>query len=160
VNLYVVAYLIAILAANFTLLWFGRLALYINAFLFIGLDLTARDRLHEAWHHQHLLPKMAALIASGSALTWTLNRNATQIAVASMIAFAAAAVADALVYQRLHHKPLLRKINASNLASAGVDSLVFPTLAFGALDLVTTALQFVTKVAGGFFWSLIIAKET
>lgn len=51
----VAAYLGAIVAANLTLAEWGRahpeVALY-NAFAFIGLDLVARDSLHDAWHHQ------------------------------------------------------------------------------------------------------------
>jgi len=37
-----------------------------------------------------------------------------------------------------------------------VDSLLFPTLAFGAVMPAIIAGQFFAKVAGGFFWSLIL----
>jgi uncharacterized PurR-regulated membrane protein YhhQ (DUF165 family) len=131
----------------------------VNSFLFIGLDLTARDYLHEAWHGRGLLWKMTGLIATGSAITWILNRDAGQIAVASFVAFACAAVADTVTYHLLKERIRIVKINGSNLVSAAVDSLVFPTLAFGVLMPGIIIGQFAAKVAGGFVWSLIIAKE-
>ena len=51
---YQLAYLTAIILANLTTAHFGKLATIPNAFFFIGLDLTARDRLHDAWRHRHL----------------------------------------------------------------------------------------------------------
>ena len=45
----VVIYLGAIVLANFMILWFGPAVSVINAFLLIGLDLSLRDRLHDAW---------------------------------------------------------------------------------------------------------------
>jgi uncharacterized PurR-regulated membrane protein YhhQ (DUF165 family) len=158
--LYVTAYLAAIVAANLTVAHFGKAAIYPNAFIFIGLDLTARDKLHDAWRRRHLFRKMAALIAAGSLLTWLINRDAAQIAAASFIAFAAAASTDALIYHLLRDRAGIVKINGSNLFSAGVDSLLFPTIAFGALDLVTTIGQFTAKLLGGFFWSLFIDEDT
>ena len=77
--LYILLYLIAIILANLSVAIFGRnfpQITIVNALLFIGLDLTARDQLHEAWRGRGLLPKMLALIAAGSALSWLLNRAA------------------------------------------------------------------------------------
>jgi len=42
-------YLVAIVAANLSVAYFGASASIFNAFLFIGLDLTTRDLLHEQW---------------------------------------------------------------------------------------------------------------
>ena len=128
---YILLYLIAIVAANLTVAWFGPSVTIINAFLFIGLDLTSRDKLHDAWHGRGLLWKMALLIASGSILSWIFNKDAGPIALASFIAFAFANAADAITYHLLKEKAKLLKINGSNVVSAAVDSLVFPTLAFG-----------------------------
>jgi hypothetical protein len=153
--IYVLMYLIAVILANLTVAAFGPNMVIVNAFLFIGLDLTARDRLHDAWRGHNLLPKMAGLIAAGSVLSWLLNRNAGQIAVASFAAFAAAAVVDAVVYHLLGKYPRWLRVNGSNVPSALVDSLVFPTLAFGAFLLPIVLGQFVAKTLGGFIWSLI-----
>lgn len=152
---YIIMYLIAIVLANLTVAAFGPNMVIVNAFLFIGLDLTARDRLHDAWRGNHLVPKMAALIAAGSFLSWLLNRNAGQIALASFVAFAAAATVDAIVYHLLGKYPRWLRINGSNIPSALVDSLVFPTLAFGAFLPMIVLGQFIAKVLGGFIWSLV-----
>jgi queuosine precursor transporter len=133
----------------------------INAFLFIGLDLVARDKLHEAWHNRGLVWKMAALIATGSTLSWLLNRNAGQIALASFVAFALAAITDTLVYALgiRHGWTWMKRSNGSNLASAAVDSLVFPTLAFGVLMPWVTFGQLCAKILGGLAWSLALRKQ-
>jgi len=152
---YVVLYLVAIVLANLSVAAFGPTVVVFNAFLFIGLDLTSRDQLHEAWRNNNLLPKMAGLIAAGSLLSWLLNRNAGPIALASFTAFAAAAAVDSLVYQQLGRYPRWLRINGSNIPSAAVDSLVFPTLAFGSFLWQIVLGQFLAKIAGGFAWSLL-----
>lgn len=149
-------YLIAIIAANLIITRFGPSAAIITAFLFIGLDITARDRLHEIWRGRRLWPKMSLLIASGSALSWLVNRDAGQIALASFAAFAASGAADAAIYHALRNRSWLVKVNGSNLVSAAVDSLVFPTLAFGALLPLVVLGQFAAKIAGGAVWSWIL----
>ena len=47
-------YLLAVVLANMIILWLGPLAAVITAFLFIGLDLTLRDKLHDQWHGKQL----------------------------------------------------------------------------------------------------------
>lgn len=156
---YVILYLAAIIAANLTIAMFGPAVSILNAFLFIGLDLTARDKLHEAWRGRHLWLKMTALIAAGSILSWLLNRNAGPIAIASFVAFASAAAVDAIVYQWLGGYPRWLRVNGSNVPSAAVDSLIFPALAFGwPLLWPIVAGQFLAKIAGGFIWSLVLYR--
>ena len=151
-------YLAAIVLANLSVAQFGPTVAVVNAFIFIGLDLTARDKLHEAWVGMLLWPKMLGLIATGSILSWLLNANAGPIALASFVAFFLSGLVDALVYSLLHSKAYLVKVNGSNLVSAAVDSLVFPALAFGWPLLWGIVLgQFVAKVAGGFVWSIVLA---
>ena len=155
--LMVVMYLVAIVAANLLIAAYGPSLAIVVAFLFIGLDITARDTLHEAWKHEGLWWKMFALIGAGSVLSALLNRNATQVAVASFVAFAGAGAADTVIYYLLQDKARLLKINGSNVASAAVDSFLFPAIAFGFPLLIPVMLgQFVAKVAGGFIWSLAL----
>jgi len=149
-------YLLAIVLANLTLVYFGPTWSIVNSFLFIGLDLTARDKLHDAWHGKQLILKMSALIAAGSLLSYALNRNAGQIAIASFVAFAAAGLTDSIIYQLLGKYPRWLRINGSNVPSAAVDSIIFPTLAFGGFLPLITLGQFTAKVLGGAFWSVII----
>ena len=156
--LFVILYLSAIVLANLTVAWFGPKIIIFNAFLFIGLDLTSRDHLHEAWHGRGLVWKMTLLIATGSIITWILNRDAGQIALASFVAFSLAAVADTVSYHLLHDRIYMVKINGSNVASALVDSIVFPTLAFGVFMPWIILGQFAAKVGGGFVWSLVLKR--
>lgn len=152
------AYLFAIGLANLSIAHFGPDAAILNAFLFIGLDLTARDALHERWQHNHLRRNMAALIVSGSVLSWLLNAAAARIALASCGAFALAASADTVVYAILHDRARFVRINGSNVVSSAVDSVTFPALAFGfPLLFGIMSGQFAAKIAGGFIWSIILA---
>ena len=169
--IYIALYLLAIVLANLDIVWaqaaFGytdavRLAVTVfNALVFIAFDLSARDRLHDAWHRRGLVWKMALLIGAGSLLSWLLNRQAGQIALASFAAFSLAGIADALVYGLLRRLGIERRarMNGSNLVSAAVDSLVFPTVAFGGLNWVLTVGQFVAKVAGGAFWAWVFTRR-
>lgn len=155
----IVLYLSAIVAANLLVAHFGASIVILNAFLFIGLDLTSRDSLHEKWEHKHLWLKMLALIATGSILSAALNWQATPIAIASFVAFACAGISDTIVYSLLGDKSRMVKMNGSNLISAAVDSVVFPALAFGFPLLWSIMLgQFVAKTVGGFVWSLILSR--
>lgn len=152
----IVLYFAAIVAANLLVAQFGPSMSIVNAFLLIGLDLTVRDALHERWRGR-VWGRMAALIAAGSGLSYLLNANAGPIALASLIAFGAAGIADTLTYAALGHRARLVRMNGSNVVSAAVDSVVFPLLAFGWPPLWGVMLgQFVAKVAGGAVWSLVM----
>lgn len=154
----IVLYLSAIVIANLSVAQFGPSVTIINAFLFIGLDLTTRDELHHRWQGRHLARNMALLIAAGSLLSWWLNRDAGRIALASFAAFGAAALVDTVIYSLLHNRVRFVRVNGSNVVSAAVDSVVFPALAFGfPLLLGVMAGQFIAKVVGGFLWSVILA---
>jgi hypothetical protein len=151
-------YLTAIVLANLTVSWWGPRMMVINSLLFIGLDLTARDGLHELWQTQGwgFVPRMGALIATGSVITIALNLGATRIAVASFVAFAVAAVVDTLVFHLARRLDRQDRANASNIVAAAVDSVLFPTLAFGALMWDTSVAMWGAKVAGGAIWVWII----
>jgi queuosine precursor transporter len=152
-------YLVSIITANLLVAHFGPQIAIINAFFLIGLDLTARDLLHEKWQHKYLWQKMLGLITAGSLLSYLLNQDAGPIALASFAAFATAGLADTIIYQLLGARARLLKINGSNVVSAAVDSVVFPALAFGFPLLWPIMLgQFVAKVAGGGVWSLVLVQ--
>ena len=149
-------YLAAIVAANLTVAAWGPGMTVFNAFAFVGLDLVARDKLHDAWHGNGLVWKMGALIATGSVLSWLLNQNAAQIALASFVAFACAAVVDTVAYHLLRRRVWWQRVNGSNVVSAAVDSVLFPQIAFGAFLPAIVLGQFVAKVAGGAVWSAVL----
>ena len=156
--IYITLYLSAIVLANFNVLWFGPVSTPINAFFLIGLDLSLRDKLHEKWIKKNLWLKMMLLISAGSIITYIINQNAARIAIASVIAFTCAALADTIIYSRLIRKTFLIKSNSSNIAGALVDSILFPTVAFGVLMPWIILGQFAAKTAGGFVWSLLLNK--
>ncbi len=149
----ILIYAAAMTLANLSVATWGPAVSPINAFVLIGLDLALRD-----WLHVRLKPwQMGALIAGTGLLTYALNPAAGMIAVASACAFSAAALVDWAIFARLRGSWLFRA-NGSNVAGAAVDSLIFPTLAFGALMPHIVALQFVAKVAGGAVWAYAISK--
>lgn len=151
----ILIYAAAMTLANLSIAHFGPWVSPINAFVLIGLDLALRDWLHmrlKAW-------QMGALIACTGVLTYALNPAAGMIAVASSVAFTAAAVVDWATFARLRGSWLYRA-NGSNVAGAAVDSLIFPTLAFGVLMPHIVALQFAAKVAGGAIWASLLQRNT
>lgn len=149
----ILIYAAAMTLANLSVAAFGPAISPVNAFVLIGLDLALRDWLHvrlKAW-------QMGALIASTGLLTYALNPAAGMIAVASACAFSAAALVDWATFARLRGSWLFRA-NGSNVAGAAIDSLIFPTLAFGALMPHIVLLQFLAKVLGGALWAALLAR--
>jgi hypothetical protein len=159
----VVAYLAAIVAANLSVAHWGPTAAIYNAFLFIGLDLTSRDRLHDLWR-SHLLRNMAVLIAAGSLLSYAAGvwlgsgPFVGRIALASCVAFGATATADAIVYHLLRNRSWYERVNQSNLAGAAVDSLVFVWLWPFGFQFTLAFTLFAAKVAGGVVWSFLMRQ--
>jgi uncharacterized PurR-regulated membrane protein YhhQ (DUF165 family) len=148
-------YAAAMTLANLSVATFGPVISPVNSFVLIGLDLALRDWLHvrlKVW-------QMGALIAATGALTYLLNPAAGQIAIASACAFTAAALVDWGMFARLRGSWMFRA-NGSNVAGAAVDSLLFPTIAFGVLMPHIVAMQFVAKIAGGALWAWLIGRKT
>ena len=146
-----IAYAAAIVSANLLVVVFGPAITPLNAFVLIGFDLAMRD-----WLHVRLRPwQMLALIAATGGVTFALNPAAGMIAIASAVSFTAAALVDWGVFASITGS-WMRRSNLSNVAGAAVDSVVFPTLAFGMLIPHIIALQFIAKVAGGALWSWLL----
>lgn len=156
----VTLYLGAIVAANLAATHYGPSATIALAFLFVGLDLTCRDRLHDQWRGKNLTARMGALIATGGVISYALNQGAGRIAIASCVAFTAAAIVDAITYTALRNYRPLQRSNGSNLPAALVDSILFPTIAFGVFAPAIIVGQFAAKVLGGLVWSLILFRRT
>ena len=72
--------------------------------------------------------------------------------------FLAAGVGGSLVYAGLRKKYFMIRANGSNVAGSAIDSIVFPTLAFGVFMPEIVLGQFVAKFVGGFLWSLVLQK--
>lgn len=148
-------YAVAMTLANMSVAVFGPAISPANSFFLIGLDLSLRDVLHvrlRSW-------QMGALIACTGLLTYALNPAAGMIAIASSCAFSAAALADWATFSAIKGSWLFRS-NGSNAVGAAVDSLIFPTLAFGVLMPQIVALQFAAKVCGGALWSFALKNSS
>jgi uncharacterized PurR-regulated membrane protein YhhQ (DUF165 family) len=149
----IAVYAIAMTLANLSVAAFGPSVTPINAFVLIGLDLALRD-----WLHVRLkIWQMGGLIVTTGLLTYLLNPSAGQIAIASATAFTAAAIVDWGTFARLKGSWLFRA-NGSNVAGAAVDSILFPTIAFGAFMPQIVFAQFIAKVGGGALWAWILSR--
>jgi len=156
--IYAGIYIAALVAANLLVAWLGVWFSLVNAFVLIGLDLSLRDKLHDLWEGDKLPIKMGGLIATASIVSYAINPATGMIALASLAAFSLSMVADTLVYRYLKDKEWMIRVNGSNIAGSAVDSVVFPTIAFGGLMLEIVALQFIAKVGGGYIWSRIFKR--
>lgn len=156
--IYSIIYIAALVIANLLVAWLGPWFSPINSFVLIGLDFSLRDKLHEQWKNHKLVIKMGALIAVSSGVSYFLNPAAGIIALASFLAFAFAMTADTIVYHLLRDKPWMIRSNSSNVAGSAVDSIIFPTIAFGGLIPEIVAFQFCAKVFGGGIWSYWLKK--
>ncbi len=149
----IVVYTLAMAGANLSVAAFGPSVTPINAFLLIGLDLTLRDWLHVRLRVLH----MGTLIVFTGALSYALNPSTGQIAIASAVAFTFAALADWGAFVRIKG-PWLLRANGSNMAGAAIDSIIFPTIAFGALMPQVVLAQFAAKFFGGALWAWLLSR--
>jgi uncharacterized PurR-regulated membrane protein YhhQ (DUF165 family) len=149
----VFAYAAAIILANFLVSLYGPAVTPINAFVFIGLDLALRNWLNlkmKKW-------QMGAMIFGTGLISYFLNDTMQMIAIASAVSFTLASLVDWAVFTKVQGE-WIKRANISNTAGALVDSLAFPTIAFGVLMPKIVLLQFLAKVCGGFVWTLLLTK--
>lgn len=156
--IYAFIYVFSLVVANLLVAYFGVWFSIVNAFVLIGLDLSLRDKLHDLWHGDKLVLKMGLLILVSSSISYALNSATEMIAIASFGAFALSMLGDAIAYHYLRSKDWFIRSNGSNIVGSAIDSVVFPTIAFGRLIPEIVLLQFIAKVGGGFIWSLIIRR--
>ncbi len=149
------AYAIAMIAANLSVATLGPVVplLMFNAFALIGLDLALRDWLHFRLSRTWML----CLIAGTGLLTYALNPAARDVCLASSVSFGISTLVDWLVFANSQGSWAKRSMK-SNVAGALVDSLLFPTMAFGAILPAAVAAQFVAKVLGSAVWTVVLSK--
>ena len=148
----IAVYILSIVCANVTLYYqvFGPWTIYINSFLYIGMDFTVRDTFSRAWGHSiQGTAKIGGLILLGGLITFVGTYGATlSIVVGSVVAFVAANVADTIAYGVLpKHKGV-----GSNMIASVVDSWVFPLLAFGIVTPTRFVALVLAKFLGSLFW--------
>lgn len=156
---WVLVYLFAIVAANLSVARYGVTGFYVASFVVIPLDLVARDIIHQRWQGRGLVWRLSVLVATGAAITYAVNQDAARIAIASGLAFAAAATVNAIIYQLLLSlgQPVLPRMNFSNMLAALTDSSVFVALAFGFSWEIVLA-QTGIKTIGAILWSFALFK--
>ena len=98
---------------------------------------------------------MALLIAVGSLLTVAVAPNVGRVALASTAAFALAGIANAVTYHVFRSRTRYVRMNISNACAAITDSIVFPLVAFAAVDSWLSATQAGSKFVGGLLWSAL-----
>lgn len=149
----VLIYVFSICAANLSASYFGIWVTPINAFFLIGLELVVRDVLH----HRLSKCQMILVVLAAGFLSFLINSESKNIAVASFIAVTTSCFVDYIVYAKVN-KAWIVKSNASNVASGLTDSLIFPIVAFGVFVPQVFLLQWAAKVFGGAVWALVFNK--
>ncbi|MBB5808899.1 hypothetical protein F4560_008667 [Saccharothrix ecbatanensis] len=129
-----IGYLLSVVVANIASVYWSPLVvgglIVPSGTVFAGTSLTARDLVHD-WLGAR---RMAVAIAAGVGLSAVLA--SPQIAVASVVAFTASEIVDALIYTRLRHRSRLGAVAVSNTGGLMVDSALFVPLAFGSVTAV------------------------
>lgn len=129
-----VAYLLAIVAANWAVVKFGMIPVGFGlvapaAILFAGLGFTLRDIAHTA------LGRAWTFLAIALGATLSLLVATPALALAAAAAFGASELLDMFVYGPLaKRRKFAIGILASNLVGLVVDSAIFLSLAFGGLE--------------------------
>lgn len=155
----VLCYLGAAVGANLLIAALGPDWLPLTALVVVPFDLASRDLLHERWHGRQLWPRMTAMIVAASLLTVLVNRQAHAVAIASFASFLCSGLTDAVAYQLTEGRSRRVRMNASNVASAVVDSVTFPLIAFvGAVSPGLVLAQALTKVVGGAAWTHVLLR--
>lgn len=147
-------YIAAIVAANVGVSFFGPWSSPIIAFLLIGAILTLRDKLHDLYGPGRVM----YLVLLGMVISVFFGGAVARIALAGALAFTISELVDTGVYHVMRRQPWLKRVNTSNTAGAAVDSILFPSLAFGGFPVAIIVLQFLAKTAGGAVWAWVIFK--
>lgn len=150
----IATYASAIIAANLIVAYFGAIASIYNSFFLIGLDLALRNYLSFKLDKK----QMAMMIVGTGLVSYVINPASGMIAIASCVAFVLASLTDWFVFNTSTGNWLKRNF-FGNSAGALIDSVVFPTIAFGALMPTIVVAQFAAKVAGGALWGYLIKKK-
>ena len=101
---------------------------------------------------------MAMMIVGTGLVSYVINPASGMIAIASCVAFVLASLTDWFVFNTVSGNWLKRNF-FGNSAGALIDSVVFPTIAFGGLMPTIVVAQFAAKVAGGALWGYLIKKK-
>lgn len=149
-------YLLAFVLANFIVLWFGANGLIFTALFLIPFDFVMRCIFHETWKGIELIFKMSILVTIAGLISYLINYNTKEIALASVIGFSSAQIFSGIFYQTFINKNYFIKVNGSDAIGIIADSIAFQLFAFGIINWNVFISQFILKIIGGLFWYWII----
>ncbi len=149
-------YLIAFVLSNFIVLWFGNVGLIFTALFLIPFDFVIRCFFHETWKGKELIIKLGILVLISSVLTFLINQDAFNIALASCVGYVSAQIFAGIFYQIFINKSYFIKVNGSDAVGILIDSVLFQLVAFSFISLEITISQFILKIIGGFFWYYVL----
>lgn len=149
----ILIYILSIIIANLTIIHIGPYSIPFVSFFMIGLDFVLRDLLNNRLTNA----KMFILILFSGVITFIINRDAQDVAIASSISFTLASLCDWSIFNIELGSWEQRSIR-SNMMAALVDSILFPTILFGGFIIGVTFLQVIMKILGGFFWLWVFKR--
>ncbi len=145
-------YLLAFVLSNFIVLWFGSVGLIFTALFLIPFDFVMRCIFHETWKGFELILKMIILVLLAGFITYAINYQTKEIAIASIIGFSGSQIVAGAFYQLSIKKNYFIKVNGSDAIGILFDSIAFQLFAFGIVDWKILLSQFTLKILGGLFW--------
>jgi len=151
--IWIVAYLASVVLANVTVTLWPWMA-YVNAIVFIGADLTLKDRfqIRYAWW------QVFCIILAGGFITVILNTAFWPIALASSAAFLVSGIVDYIAFA-LVKRSVVQKIIVSNIFGSFADSLVFAILAPFPFTWGFVVIMTILKWIGGAITVAILARH-
>ena len=155
----IILYISAFILANFLVLWIGVYGLLLSSIFLIPFDFIMRCVFHEQWKGRELFLKLGLLILISSSVTYLINHNTINIAIASVCGFISAQIVAGIFYQAYLKQSYFIKVNGSDFLAIIFDSVVFQFIAFGELNLIVMGLQITLKIIGGLFWYWIFFKK-
>ncbi|MCS6840473.1 MAG: VUT family protein [Roseiflexus sp.] len=129
--LYIILYILAILAANLTadaILTVGVLQFALGT-LFFGVIFTLRDLIHRQYNKAVVYATILAAVGV-NILAAAASLASARIILASAIALLLSELTDTEVYHALRHRVWVIRVLSSNALSAPLDTMLFTMLAF------------------------------
>lgn len=157
-KIFIPIYLAAFVAANLIVNHCGAYGLWFSSALLIPFDFVCRCIFHETWKGYRLILNLATLTIVSGIITFIVNYQALDIAIASFCGFTAAQIGAGIFYQSNKKASWFYKVNASDLIAIIFDSAVFQIVAFGVMKLDIIGGQIFIKFLGGVLWYLILFK--
>lgn len=152
-------YLLAFILANYLVIWFGSYGLIITALFLIPFDFIMRCVFHETYKGIKLFIYLGSLVLCASILTYLINKESFNIALASCLGFASAQLFASIFYQINIKKSFFVKVNGSDLIGIIIDSIVFQLIAFNIIDINISLSQIIMKFLGGLFWYWLLFNK-